>query len=132
DDRLGPEDLLRAELAEQCAYRLSGEDRTAESMDALDRATELYERLAMPWQALSTRTRALAWATASHAPAARTEEAGDSTGPRTGTADTAETGEDPTGEHTAADATGDGDTATDAADTDTDTDTDTDDVTVAA
>ncbi|TXS09777.1 hypothetical protein EAO70_34520 [Streptomyces sp. adm13(2018)] len=118
DDRLGPEDLLRAELAEQRAYRLSSEDRTAESMDALDRATELYERLAMPWQALSTRTRALAWATASAAPAARTEATGDSTGPRTGTADTAKTGEDPTGEHTAADATGEGLTATAAADAD--------------
>ncbi|MFG2899731.1 hypothetical protein ACGFZH_21940 [Streptomyces zaomyceticus] len=64
DDRLGPEDLLRAELAEQRAFVLSGKDRHTESMDALDLATALYERLTMPWQALSTRTRALAWATA--------------------------------------------------------------------
>ncbi|MET9724302.1 hypothetical protein [Streptomyces zaomyceticus] len=74
DDRLGPEDLLRAELAEQRAYVLSGEDRHAESMDALDRATALYERLTMPWQALSSRTRALAWATAPEAARDRAEE----------------------------------------------------------
>ncbi|KQX46147.1 MULTISPECIES: hypothetical protein [unclassified Streptomyces] len=66
DDRLGPEDLLRAELAEQRAYVLSRENREAESIGELDRATELFERLAMPWHALSTRTRALAWASAFH------------------------------------------------------------------
>ncbi|MFF0275579.1 hypothetical protein [Streptomyces sp. NPDC004330] len=107
-DRLGPRDLLRAELAEQDAYRLSGEDRRAESMDALDRATALYERLAMPWQALSTRTRALAWATAPDAPAARTEEKTDSTGPRDETAATAPAGEDLAEERAADGATGDG------------------------
>ncbi|WP_406079780.1 soluble NSF attachment family protein [Streptomyces zaomyceticus] len=82
DDRLGPEDLLRAELAEQRAYVLSGEDRRAESMDALDRATSLYERLTMPWQALSTRTRALAWATAPDAARDRSEEEDASAGTR--------------------------------------------------
>ncbi|MFH9725404.1 hypothetical protein ACH4M4_20925 [Streptomyces sp. NPDC017254] len=96
DDRLGPEDLLRAELAEQHAYLLSREDRHAESMDALDRATELYEQLTMPWQALSSRARALAWATAPDATRARTEGEADAPGPRIGPAEAAPTAGDAT------------------------------------
>ncbi|MGW6963731.1 hypothetical protein ACWGET_06720 [Streptomyces zaomyceticus] len=100
DDRLGPEDLLRAELAEQRAYVLSGEDRHAESMDALDRATALYERLTMPWQALSSRTRALAWATTPEAARDRAEEENAS----------ADTRRESGGEAPAADDVADGDT----------------------
>ncbi|WP_328923611.1 hypothetical protein OG429_02555 [Streptomyces sp. NBC_00190] len=69
DDELGPEELLRAELAEQRAFRLSKEDRdaesTAESTAELKRAAELYEGLGMPWHALSARARSLAWLSAS-------------------------------------------------------------------
>ncbi|MFD3538129.1 hypothetical protein ACFWUQ_01325 [Streptomyces sp. NPDC058662] len=65
DERLGPEELLRAELAEQCAYRLSQEDRDKEGIAELERAAELFERLSMDWHALSARTRALAWTTSS-------------------------------------------------------------------
>ncbi|MFB7466103.1 hypothetical protein ACFCZ1_21820 [Streptomyces sp. NPDC056224] len=65
DDRLGPEDLLHAELAEQRAYLLVQEDRDPESVAELKRAAELFERLGMPWHALSARTRALAWTTVS-------------------------------------------------------------------
>ncbi|MFD9034158.1 hypothetical protein ACFVZW_23890 [Streptomyces sp. NPDC059567] len=61
DERLGPEDLLRAELAEQRAVLLSHEDRTAESVTELNRAAELFEGVGMPWHALSARTRAVAW-----------------------------------------------------------------------
>ncbi|MFG2873956.1 hypothetical protein ACGFYU_02955 [Streptomyces sp. NPDC048337] len=61
DDELGPEDLLQAELAEQRAYRLTKEDRSAEGTAELERATELYEGLDMPWHALSARARGLAW-----------------------------------------------------------------------
>ncbi|NWF25573.1 hypothetical protein HW130_04725 [Streptomyces sp. PKU-EA00015] len=64
DDRIGPEDLLRAELAEQRAYRLAQEDRDTESITELRRAADLFERLGMPWHALSARTRALAWSAA--------------------------------------------------------------------
>ncbi|MFD9409724.1 hypothetical protein ACFWBN_22285 [Streptomyces sp. NPDC059989] len=65
DDELGPEELLRAELAEQRAYRLSREDRDAESTAELERAAELYAGLGMPWHALSARARSLAWLSAS-------------------------------------------------------------------
>ncbi|MFF8381976.1 hypothetical protein ACF07V_38455 [Streptomyces sp. NPDC015661] len=65
DDRLGPEDLLRAELADQRAFALSREDRDAEAIAELERAAVLYEGAGMPWQALSARSRALAWAAAS-------------------------------------------------------------------
>ncbi|WP_435971971.1 hypothetical protein [Streptomyces sp. Qhu_M48] len=77
DDRLGPEELLRAELAEQRAYLLLQEDRHAESIAELELAAGLFERLTMPWQALSTRTRALAWATTSDAAADLGRAAGD-------------------------------------------------------
>ncbi|MFE0679419.1 hypothetical protein ACFW17_01300 [Streptomyces sp. NPDC058961] len=63
DDRLGPEGLLHAELAEQRAYRLSRENRDAESITELERAAGLFAELGMSWQALSARTRVLAWAT---------------------------------------------------------------------
>ncbi|MFI6416949.1 hypothetical protein ACIBG6_05925 [Streptomyces sp. NPDC050842] len=77
DDRLGPEDLLRAELAEQRAYLLLQEGRHAESIAELELAAGLFERLTMPWQALSTRTRALAWATTPDAAADLGRTAGD-------------------------------------------------------
>ncbi|MFF8958065.1 hypothetical protein [Streptomyces sp. NPDC014894] len=65
DDRLGPEDLLGAELAEHRAARLAKDDRERESAAELARAAELFEGLGMPWQALSARTRSFAWAAAS-------------------------------------------------------------------
>ncbi|MFJ5138856.1 hypothetical protein [Streptomyces sp. NPDC088707] len=77
DDRLGPEELLRAELAEQRAYRLLQEDRHAESIAELELAAGVFDRLTMPWQALSTRTRALAWGTTSEAAAGLARTAGD-------------------------------------------------------
>ncbi|GGT85310.1 tetratricopeptide repeat protein [Streptomyces lateritius] len=64
DPRLGPEDLLHAELAEHRAYLLSQEDFNAESITELRRAEVLFERLGMPWHALSARTRVFAWTTA--------------------------------------------------------------------
>ncbi|MEF9880885.1 hypothetical protein [Streptomyces sp. P9-A4] len=85
DDRLGPEDRLRATLAEQRAFQLSGEKREAESIAELDRATELFERLSMPWHALSTRTRALAWAAASDEAGDRAAADGADTVPADGT-----------------------------------------------
>ncbi|WOX20097.1 hypothetical protein [Streptomyces solicathayae] len=63
DDRLGPEDLLRAELAEQRAFQLSQKGRDAESITELTQAAELFGRLGMPWHALSARSRAVAWST---------------------------------------------------------------------
>ncbi|MEV5975014.1 hypothetical protein [Streptomyces sp. NPDC051921] len=63
DDRLGPPDLLSAELAEHRASRLGREERGVEGVAELRRAAELFERLEMPWQALSARTRAVAWTT---------------------------------------------------------------------
>ncbi|RNL70261.1 tetratricopeptide repeat protein [Streptomyces sp. I6] len=61
DDVLGPRELLRAELAEQRAGELTMAERHEEATVEARRAAELYERLGMPWQALSTRARALAW-----------------------------------------------------------------------
>ncbi|MGW6979673.1 hypothetical protein ACWGE1_09515 [Streptomyces sp. NPDC054932] len=61
DDALGPEELLRAEIADQRAYRLARKDLEAESAAELERAGELYEGLGMPWHALSARSRSLAW-----------------------------------------------------------------------
>ncbi|MEU3371125.1 hypothetical protein ABZ734_11695 [Streptomyces sp. NPDC006660] len=61
DERLGPEDLLRAELAEQRAQRLTRKDDDAESVAELRRAAALFADLGMAWHALSARTRALAW-----------------------------------------------------------------------
>ncbi|MEV7523910.1 hypothetical protein [Streptomyces sp. NPDC091371] len=65
DDELGPEELLRAELAEQRGFRLAMDDRDAESSTELKRAAALYEGLGMPWHALSARARSLAWLSAS-------------------------------------------------------------------
>ncbi|MER5206108.1 hypothetical protein [Streptomyces sp. NPDC002825] len=64
DDRLGPEGLLRAELAAQRAFLLTRADKNAEAMAELERSAVLYEGVGMPWQALSARSRALAWAAA--------------------------------------------------------------------
>ncbi|MFE2020053.1 tetratricopeptide repeat protein [Streptomyces sp. NPDC059499] len=61
DDVLGPLELLRAELAEQRAGELATADRDDEATVEMRQAGELYERLGMPWQALSTRALALAW-----------------------------------------------------------------------
>ncbi|MFJ4873205.1 tetratricopeptide repeat protein [Streptomyces sp. NPDC088757] len=63
DDRVGPEELLRAELAEERAYRLRQEDEDAESGAELETAAGLYEELGMEWRALAARARALAWTT---------------------------------------------------------------------
>ncbi|WP_435057120.1 hypothetical protein [Streptomyces sp. bgisy060] len=62
DGASGPEDLLRAELAEHRAQQFSLDDRHAESTAEATAAVELYERLQMPWHALSGRARTLAWA----------------------------------------------------------------------
>lgn len=61
DDVLGPQELLRAELAEQRASELATSDRDDEATVEMRQAGELYERLGMPWQALSTRASVLAW-----------------------------------------------------------------------
>ncbi|GHA92322.1 hypothetical protein ACIQRS_21825 [Streptomyces termitum] len=58
---LGPEALLRAELAEQRAQDLWTKDDVTESAAALTEAVALYEELRLPWHALSGRARALAW-----------------------------------------------------------------------
>ncbi|MFE8938458.1 hypothetical protein ACFYNX_13290 [Streptomyces sp. NPDC007872] len=63
DDRVGPEELLRAELAEERAYRLRQKDEDAESGAELETAAGLYEELGMEWRALAARARALAWTT---------------------------------------------------------------------
>ncbi|MER5889348.1 hypothetical protein ABT160_36455 [Streptomyces sp. NPDC001941] len=61
DDAVGPEDRLRAELAEQRAYALVVQEKAAESRAELDRAVELFERADMPWQALAARARGWGW-----------------------------------------------------------------------
>ncbi|HEY9368170.1 hypothetical protein [Streptomyces sp.] len=73
DDRLGPEDLLRAELAEQRAGRLALEERDDESVTVLRQAADMFAQLDMDWHALSARARALAWTT-------RPDDDGDSAG----------------------------------------------------
>ncbi|KOV69890.1 hypothetical protein ADL00_10180 [Streptomyces sp. AS58] len=88
DDRLGPPDLLHAELAEHRARLHAQEDRTADSVSELKRSAELFERLEMPWHALSTRTHALARATSlDSAPQSSESEEGDGTAPGTGRPD---------------------------------------------
>ncbi|MFE4588720.1 tetratricopeptide repeat protein [Streptomyces laurentii] len=62
-DELGPEERLRAELAEHEAFRNGMTDRHHEGLAWLNRAAGLYERAGMPWHALSARTRGLAWGT---------------------------------------------------------------------
>lgn len=62
-DELGPEERLLAELAEHEAAGHGQADRHTEGVAELTRAAELYGRAGMPWHALSTRTRALAWRT---------------------------------------------------------------------
>ncbi|MFG2332367.1 hypothetical protein ACGFMM_22410 [Streptomyces sp. NPDC048604] len=94
-DGLGPEELLRAELAEQRAGELAMADRDDEATVEMRRAAELYERIGMPWQALSARARALAWtnppADGEDSPAdtdAAHVDAGDTEATRIDTADT--------------------------------------------
>ncbi|MFE3763719.1 hypothetical protein ACFXPI_18385 [Streptomyces sp. NPDC059104] len=60
DDRLGPQDLLLAELAEHRAYELSQEDHEDESAAELERSGELYDALGKPWHALALRAHAFA------------------------------------------------------------------------
>ncbi|MGW2016452.1 hypothetical protein [Streptomyces sp. NPDC001927] len=62
DDRLGPEDLLRAELAEHRAAQL-GRKRGTEAVAELERAAELFEGVGMAWHALAAHARTLAWRT---------------------------------------------------------------------
>ncbi|MFB7428163.1 hypothetical protein ACFC0K_33240 [Streptomyces hydrogenans] len=61
DDALGPEDLLRAELAEQRAQQHWMADRHTTGAAELATAVEHFERLRMPWHALSARARTFAW-----------------------------------------------------------------------
>ncbi|MFD7975237.1 hypothetical protein [Streptomyces sp. NPDC059071] len=64
DHRLGPPELLEAELADHRASRFGVADRRVEFAAELDRAAGLYARVGMPWHALSARARALAWGAA--------------------------------------------------------------------
>lgn len=61
DDTLGPEERLRAELAEERAFTLYDQDRDAEARSAVTTAAGLYESAEMPWHALAARGRALSW-----------------------------------------------------------------------
>ncbi|MEV7278751.1 hypothetical protein [Streptomyces sp. NPDC093111] len=63
DPALGPEDLLRAELAEHRAGELGSSDHEGEAVVAMNEAADLFERVGMPWHALSARARAVAWGT---------------------------------------------------------------------
>ncbi|MFJ6405953.1 hypothetical protein ACIQK9_10575 [Streptomyces hydrogenans] len=64
DDAVGPEDLLRAELAEQRAQQHWMAGRHATGAAELATAVEHFERLRMPWHALSARARTFAWTAA--------------------------------------------------------------------
>ncbi|MFF6883237.1 hypothetical protein ACFY9F_08600 [Streptomyces sp. NPDC012421] len=64
DTSLGPEDLLRAELAEHAAQRLWLDDSHTAGAAELATAVAHFERLDMPWHALSAKARSLAWTTA--------------------------------------------------------------------
>ncbi|MFF6792080.1 hypothetical protein ACFY9C_23780 [Streptomyces filamentosus] len=88
-DELGPEELLRAELAEHRAQKLWLDDRHKASAAELAAAVEGYERLRMPWHALSARARALAWTTRPGARDGEDEESGEA-GSGTGDLDRAE------------------------------------------
>ncbi|MFJ7069581.1 hypothetical protein [Streptomyces sp. NPDC101115] len=72
DHRLGPPELLEAELADHRASRSGVAGRRDEFAAELDRAAGLYARAGMPWHALAARARALAWGAA--------EEEGQETG----------------------------------------------------
>ncbi|GGS93469.1 MULTISPECIES: hypothetical protein [Streptomyces] len=61
DDRLGPEGRLRAELVEQRAYELFGDDRETEAVAAMTEAAGLFGAAGLAWDALVCRARALAW-----------------------------------------------------------------------
>ncbi|MFJ9823433.1 hypothetical protein ACIRSU_03545 [Streptomyces sp. NPDC101160] len=63
DDRLGPEGLLLAELAEHRATQHGTAENRADFVAELEKAAELFRGLGMPWHALSARARALAWGT---------------------------------------------------------------------
>ncbi|MFI8292739.1 hypothetical protein ACIGBL_26730 [Streptomyces sp. NPDC085614] len=92
DDVLGPADLLLAELAEQRAFRLSQEDRETEAVAELKRVAGLFERLDMPWHALSARARATAWESAPERRADDTGATGDGSGDAAGAARDADGG----------------------------------------
>ncbi|MGW4158246.1 hypothetical protein [Streptomyces sp. NPDC004788] len=63
DDRLGPEELLLAELAEHRATQHGAAENRAAFVAELEKAAGLFTDLGMPWHALSARARALAWGT---------------------------------------------------------------------
>ncbi|MEU7028493.1 hypothetical protein AB0A60_17595 [Streptomyces sp. NPDC046275] len=63
DHRLGPRELLDAELADHRADRHGVAERKAEFSAELGRAAELFGRAGMPWHALASRARAMAWGT---------------------------------------------------------------------
>ncbi|MFF0752556.1 hypothetical protein [Streptomyces sp. NPDC004267] len=88
DDRLGPEELLLAELAEQRATLHRTADDGDRFVAELERADELFSGLGMPWHALSVRARALAWGTEEH-PDGQDGRAGRPDGAGAGAADDA-------------------------------------------
>ncbi|MFB7512807.1 hypothetical protein [Streptomyces sp. NPDC056144] len=64
EDVLGPGDLLAAELAEHRAFELWFKDLHARGSAELETAARHFDRLSMPWHALSARARARAWVAA--------------------------------------------------------------------
>ncbi|MFD4371837.1 hypothetical protein [Streptomyces sp. NPDC058486] len=75
DDTLGPQDLLRAELAEQNGQKFWMDDRHTAGTAELATAVAHYEHLGLPWHALSARARALAWTTSPGSRDADTDDA---------------------------------------------------------
>ncbi|MEU8617910.1 hypothetical protein [Streptomyces sp. NPDC048623] len=61
DHRLGPRELLEAELADHRADGHGNAERRTEFAAEQDRAAGLFARAGMPWQALAARANALAW-----------------------------------------------------------------------
>lgn len=65
DDVLGPEDRLKAEVAQERAVdRFSYRTHAPESYAGLREAADLFAKVDMPWLALAARCRALVWASA--------------------------------------------------------------------
>ncbi|MCX2185517.1 hypothetical protein KV205_34160 [Streptomyces sp. SKN60] len=61
DHRLGPRELLEAELADHRADGHGNAERRTEFAAEQDRAAGLFTRAGMPWHALAARANALAW-----------------------------------------------------------------------
>ncbi|MET8295228.1 tetratricopeptide repeat protein [Streptomyces sp. NPDC005180] len=61
DEGLGPEGRLRAELVQQRAFDLRVQDRDGEAVTLMREAAGLFERAGMTWDALASRSMALAW-----------------------------------------------------------------------